>query len=74
MCEMYSSMKVFQSSTIVGVEFCFYDLPINFVDTHPAVPIVPFTETQEEAFSNRNFKKLLRSLQLHPPSNEQVNN
>lgn len=72
MCEMYSSMKVFQSSTIVGVSF--YNLLINFVDTHPAVPIVPFTETQEEAFSNRNFKKLLRSLQLHPPSNEQVNN
>ena len=37
-----------------------------------AVPIVPFNEAQEDAINSRQFKKLLKSLRLQPPANEQV--
>ncbi|XP_076824632.1 protein timeless homolog [Clavelina lepadiformis] len=35
------------------------------------IPIVPLTESQENAMANRNFKKLLKTFQIQPPSNEQ---
>ncbi|XP_067361897.1 protein timeless homolog isoform X2 [Channa argus] len=35
------------------------------------VPLVPLTESNEEAMENKHFKKLLRKLGIRPPANEQ---
>ncbi|XP_017271464.1 protein timeless homolog [Kryptolebias marmoratus] len=36
-----------------------------------AVPLVPLTETNEDAMDNRRFQKLLHKLGIRPPANEQ---
>lgn len=41
-------------------------------DLSQAVPLVPLTETNEDAMDNKSFQKLLHKLGIRPPANEQV--
>ncbi|XP_037534837.1 protein timeless homolog [Nematolebias whitei] len=40
-------------------------------DLSQAVPLVPLTETNEDAMDNKSFQRLLHKLGIRPPANEQ---
>ena len=42
------------------------------IDDGQAIPLVPFTEEQEDAMDCASFQDLMRHCGLHPPSTEQV--